>query len=148
MAAAPFDVLTTTASELKILLASGKVTSAQLIEVYLAENERNNGYLKAVICTAPKNSLIEKANALDRERSSGRTRSHLHGLPMLVKVGFTLTSCFVWRSHSAKDNMDTHPDLGMDTTAGSFALAGARPKKSAEVVGRVMSPSSTLVVAH
>ena len=95
MAAAPFDVLTTTASELQILLASGKVTSAQLVEVYLAEIERNNGYLKGVICTAAKNSLIDKANALDRERSSGRTRSHLHGLPMLVKVGFTLTFCFV-----------------------------------------------------
>lgn len=54
MAAAPFDVLTTTASELQILLASGKVTSAQLIEVYLAEIEKNNGYLKAVIFTAPK----------------------------------------------------------------------------------------------
>ena len=94
MAAAPFDVLATTASELQILLASGKVTSAELIEVYLAEIERNNGYLKAVICTAPRNSLIEKANALDRERSSGKTRSHLHGLPMLVKVGFTLTFCF------------------------------------------------------
>lgn len=95
MAAAPFDVLTTTASELQILLASGKVTSAQLIDVYLAEIERNNGYLKAVICTAPRNSLVEKANALDRERSSGTTRSHLHGLPMLVKVGFTLTFCFI-----------------------------------------------------
>ncbi|CAL8579858.1 hypothetical protein XPA_005588 [Xanthoria parietina] len=121
MAAAPFDVLTTTASELQILLASGKVTSAQLIDVYLAEIERNNGYLKAVICTAPRNSLVEKANALDRERSGGRTRSHLHGLPML-----------------AKDNMDTHPHLGMDTTAGSFALAGARPKKSADVVERLI----------
>ncbi|CAO1601940.1 hypothetical protein XANCAGTX0491_005578 [Xanthoria calcicola] len=94
MAAAPFDVLTTTASELEILLASGEITSAQLIEVYLAEIEKNNGYLKAVICTAPKDSLIEKANALDRERSSGTTRSHLHGLPMLVKVGFTLTIWF------------------------------------------------------
>lgn len=93
MAAAPFDVLTTTASELQILLASGKFTSAQLIEVYLVEIERNNGYLKAVICTAPKHSLFEKANALDRERSSGKTRSHLNGLPMLVKVGFNLTFC-------------------------------------------------------
>lgn len=44
--------------------------------------------------------------------------------------------------------MDTHPDLSMDTTAGSFALAGARPKKSADVVEKVMSPSSKLMVAH
>ncbi len=44
--------------------------------------------------------------------------------------------------------MDTHPHLGMDTTAGSFALAGARPKKSADVVERVMLPSLTLAIAH
>lgn len=78
MTAAPFDVLNTTASELEALLASGKVTSVQLIEIYLAEIEKNNRFLKAVIPTAPNNSLIEKANALDGERSSGTTRSHLH----------------------------------------------------------------------
>ncbi|KAI4111248.1 MAG: hypothetical protein LQ339_000709 [Xanthoria mediterranea] len=38
-----------------------------------------------------------------------------------------------------KDNMDTHPDLSMDTTAGSFALAGARPKKSADVVEKLVA---------
>ncbi|KAL8750099.1 MAG: hypothetical protein Q9199_007284 [Rusavskia elegans] len=85
MATAPFDVLTATASELEPLLASGKVTSVQLIEIYLAEIEKNNGYLKAVISTAPKNSLIEKANALDGERSSGSIRSQFPGLPILVK---------------------------------------------------------------
>lgn len=100
MATAPFDVLTATASELEPLLASGKVTSVQLIEIYLAEIEKNNGYLKAVISTAPKNSLIEKANALDGERSSGTTRSHLHGLPILVKVELTLTKCFIGNSQS------------------------------------------------
>lgn len=121
MANAPFDVLTTTASQVETLLASGNVTSAQLVEIYLAEIERNNGYLRAVISTAPRSSLIAQADALDRERSSGSLRSNLHGLPILVK-----------------DNTDTHPDLGMDTTSGSFALVGARPKKSADVVERLI----------
>ncbi|KAL8782231.1 MAG: hypothetical protein Q9213_005561 [Squamulea squamosa] len=126
MASAPFDVLTTTAKELETLLDSGKVTSAQLVEVYLAEIEKKNGYLKAVISTAPRNSLIERANVLDIERSSGTVRSHLHGLPILVK-----------------DNIDTHPNLGMDTTSGSFALAGARPRKSADVVERLPKGGNT-----
>ena len=40
-------------------------------------------------------------------------------------------------TYISKDNLDTHADLGMDTTSGSFALAGSRPKKSADVVERV-----------
>ncbi|KAL8830968.1 MAG: hypothetical protein Q9170_005492 [Blastenia crenularia] len=38
--------------------------------------------------------------------------------------------------------MDTHPDLGMDITASSFALGGARPKESADVVERNPGGSS------
>ncbi|KAL8851737.1 MAG: hypothetical protein Q9221_003347 [Calogaya cf. arnoldii] len=128
MATPPFDVLTTTASDLARLLHVGKVTSAKLIEVYLAEIEKSNGYLKAVITTAPKDSLIEKANALDEELANGGARSLLHGIPILVK-----------------DNMDTHPDLGMDTTAGSLALVGARPKKSADVVERLIKAGAIIL---
>ncbi|KAL8657006.1 MAG: hypothetical protein Q9226_002348 [Calogaya cf. arnoldii] len=119
MATPPFDVPTTTASDLARLLLAGKVTSAQLIEIYLAEIEKNNGYLKAVISTAPKDSLIEKAKALDEEFANGGPR--------------------------AKDNMDTHPDLGMDTTAGSLALVGARPKKSADVVERLIKAGAIIL---
>lgn len=43
MATAPYDVLTTTATELETLLDSGKLTSAQLAEVYLAEPTRTTG---------------------------------------------------------------------------------------------------------
>lgn len=93
MAAAPFDVLTTTATELGSFLSSGAVTSAQLVEVYLAEIDKHNGYLKAVIATAPKTSLVEKAKTLDNERSCGTVRSPLHGLPILVKVWPTLIAC-------------------------------------------------------
>lgn len=86
MESIPFDVLTTTAAELQSFLSSGKLTSTQIVEVYLAEIEKHNAYLKAVIATAPKSSLLERANALDKERTSGTTRSQLHGLPILVKV--------------------------------------------------------------
>ena len=53
MAPAPFDVLITPAAALQSLLRSGQLTSAQLGEIYLAEIEKHNGYLKAVIATAP-----------------------------------------------------------------------------------------------
>ena len=86
MESSPFDVLTTTAAELESLLDAGRLTSKELVHVYLAEIDKKNGYLKAVIATAPRTSLMEKAHALDEERSGGAIRSRLHGLPILVKV--------------------------------------------------------------
>lgn len=136
MATVAFDVLTTTAAELQMSLTSGLLTSVQLVQVYLDEIEKHNGYLKAVIAAAPRASLMQKAKALDEERSSGTIRSQLHGLPILVKVR-DAQQLGVQGLTRSQDNTATHPDLGMDTTAGSFALAGSRPKKSADVVEKV-----------
>ncbi len=69
-----------------MLLQASKVTSVQLIEIYLKQIELYNGYLKAVISTAPKSALLEKAKNLDVERSQGKMRSRLHGIPVLVKA--------------------------------------------------------------
>lgn len=136
MALATFDVLTTTAAELQKSLNPGLLTSVQLVEVYLDQIERHNGYLKVVIATASRVSLMEKAKTLDEERSSGTTRSQLHGIPVLVKVQSPQV-LYLQVLTIGQDNIATHPDLGMDTTAGSFALACSRPKKSADVVERV-----------
>lgn len=43
---------------------------------------------------------------MDDERQRGKVRTDLHGIPILVK-----------------DNMATDPALGMDTSAGNFALS-------------------------
>jgi amidase len=55
---------------------------------------------------------LARADTLDAERTAGRVRSGLHGIPIIVK-----------------DNFATHLDLGMDTTCGTVALRGARPKQ-------------------
>jgi len=94
MAPLQFDVLTTTAAELQSYLCSGKLTSARLVEVFLSEIEKYNGYLRAVIATAPKSTVMKIATALDEERSNGTTRSPLHGLPILVKVLLTSAACY------------------------------------------------------
>lgn len=89
MASPAFDPLTVTASELQDYLESGKLTSEQLVDVYLSEISKSNPYLKAVIATAPRESLLQRAQELDRERSAGKIRSKLHGIPILVKVDFS-----------------------------------------------------------
>ena len=122
------DPLTATAADLQSQLSSGKVNSVELVELYLSEIEKHNDYLKAVISTAPVKDVLAKARALDEERKSGHVRSPLHGIPILIK-----------------DNVATHPDLGMDTTAGSFALVGSRPKKSADVVERLLKAGAIVI---
>ena len=104
----PFDLLTATVRDLVILLDAGTVTSEQLINEYLARIDENNYKglkLRAVLEIAPYDSLIEQARQYDVERKEGKVRGPLHGIPILVK-----------------DIIATDPSLGMNTTAGSFAL--------------------------
>lgn len=82
----PFDPLVATASELQSSLQDLKITSVQLIELYLERIKTYDGYLHAVISTAPKASLLEEAERLDQERKRGIVRSPMHGIPILVKV--------------------------------------------------------------
>ncbi|WQF83994.1 Putative amidase signature domain-containing protein [Colletotrichum destructivum] len=91
-----FNVLTATITELEELLNGGTLTSEVVVTEYLEQIEAHNGYLHAVIATAPKALLPEKACFLDKERAASRVRGPLHGIPLLVK-----------------DNTATHPSLVM-----------------------------------
>ena len=102
------DLLTATVGDLVKLLDAGTVTSEQLIKEYIARIDENNYKglnLRAVLEIAPYDKLIEQARQYDVERKAGNIRGPLHGIPILVK-----------------DNIATDPGLGMNTTAGSFAL--------------------------
>ena len=45
-----------------------------------------------------------------------------------------------------KDNIATHPDLGMITSAGNLALRDSRPKRNAKIVDKVSQcPSMRLL---
>ncbi|KAF2655860.1 amidase family protein [Lophiostoma macrostomum CBS 122681] len=95
------DPLTATAVDLQNLLSEGKTTSSELVNLYLGRIAKDNGYLRAVIATSPQDVLEAEAKRLDDERQSGHIRSALHGIPILLK-----------------DNIATHPDLGLETTGG------------------------------
>jgi hypothetical protein len=86
MAPTAFDPLTTTASELQALFSQNKLTIADALEVYLAQVEKYNDYLHAVIELAPLAKLRDQAKALDKERQSGASYGPLHGIPVLIKV--------------------------------------------------------------
>ena len=66
-------------------------------------------------------SLLSLVNSgLDEERSRGMVRGPLHGIPIIVK-----------------DNVATAVELGMNTTAGSFALLGSAVPRDAHIVARL-----------
>ncbi|KAL6789708.1 amidase signature enzyme [Trichoderma sp. SZMC 28012] len=112
------DLLTATAEELQQLLKAGELTSVELVDRFFAQIDKHDNYLRAVLQRNPHARAV--AAALDLERKNGHLRGPLHGIPILIK-----------------DNIATHPSLGMNTTGGSLALLTSRPSKSAEVIERV-----------
>src|SRR5579871_5762199 len=97
-----------TIADLQRMLASGALTSRQVVELYVTRIERidrNGPTLRSVLEINPQ--ALEIADALDRERASGQVRGPLHGVPILLK-----------------DNIDTADH--MQTTAGSLALLDTR----------------------
>ncbi|KAF7552349.1 hypothetical protein G7Z17_g4394 [Cylindrodendrum hubeiense] len=102
------NLLKASAKDVSAALDAGHVTSLQLVNAYLDRIEAHNinGLdLRAVIETAPVDNVRTIAKRLDKERSKGKIRSPLHGVPILVK-----------------DNYNTDIELGMNSTAGSYVL--------------------------
>ena len=112
--------------DLQAALASGKITSRQLVAAYQA---RINAYdqqgpaLNSVVTLNP--AALSQADALDRERATKGARGPLHGIPVLVK-----------------DNFDTSD---MPTTAGTLALATLQPAKDAYQVARLRAAGAIIL---
>jgi amidase len=104
-AAHDFDFLEKSIPELQAAMASGQVSSKELVKGYLERIASLNPLLHSVIETNPNARSI--AQDLDNERRRGHIRGPLHGIPVLLK-----------------DNIAT--DDNMETTAGSLALVHSR----------------------
>ncbi|KAL2064596.1 hypothetical protein VTL71DRAFT_3733 [Oculimacula yallundae] len=120
------NVLTATARDIQKELTAKRITSVEVIDKYLDQISQHNSYLRAVIAICP--SARQQAEILDRERQNGKIRGPLHGVPVLLK-----------------DNIATHPELGMDTTAGILALAGSRPRQNADVVDKLIQAGAVIL---
>jgi amidase len=126
-----FDPMVATASELSELLEAGVLTSVEIVHTYITQIEQHNRrgrQLRALISVAPKHQLLAIAQYLDNERADGKIRGPLHGIPVVLK-----------------DNIMTDIRLGMDTTVGSYAFVGARPKKNATIVDRMIRKGMIII---
>ncbi|OQE35354.1 hypothetical protein PENCOP_c013G04170 [Penicillium coprophilum] len=115
------NVLTINAVDLQQLLEEKKTTSAHIVEKYLAQIHRYEPALNALISPAPRDQVLEIAKARDDERQKGQIRGPLHGIPIILKDSFVTAS-----------------ELGMSTTAGSYAFVGAKASKNGVITQRLI----------
>ncbi|MBW8369176.1 MAG: amidase [Arenimonas sp.] len=107
-------------------MAAGQLSAEALAGAYLERIEqidRAGPALNSVIELNP--DALADARALDAERSAGRVRGPLHGIPVLLK-----------------DNIDA---VGMANSAGSLALAGHRPTRDAFIVSRLRDAGAVIL---
>ncbi len=120
------DLQTVTIPELQAAMDAGKLTSAELVDAYLARIAAfdTGGSLKlnSIRTLAP--TAREQAEAADKARAAGDTRPLL-GIPVLLK-----------------DNVST---VDMPTTAGSIALEGAMPTRDATITKKLRAAGAIIL---
>jgi amidase len=123
-AASDFEFVEKKIPELQAAMASGQLTSKDLVKGYLRRIGSLNSLLHSVIETNPNAESI--AQQLDNERRRGHVRGPLHGIPVLVK-----------------DNIAT--DDNMETTAGSLALLHSRVPSDAVIIQRLRDAGAVIL---
>jgi amidase len=111
-----FELEEVTLMDLQAGMRSGKLTSEELVILYLEridKLDKKGPSINSFLEINPEALAIAKE--MDRERKQKGPRGILHGIPVVIK-----------------GNIDTAD--GMTTTAGSLALAGSRPPKDAFIV--------------
>jgi Asp-tRNA(Asn)/Glu-tRNA(Gln) amidotransferase A subunit family amidase len=124
--AAQIEVAEATITELQEAMTSGRATSVQITEAYLARihaYDQAGPRLNAMIRLNP--SALTDAEALDRERAQRGPRGPLHGIPVILK-----------------DNYDM---LGLPTSAGTLALATAFPPDDAFQVRKLREAGAVIL---
>lgn len=121
-----FDVVEKTIPDLQAAMVAGSVTSKQLVAAYLARidaYDQQGPRLNAMV--ALNGRALADAEALDKERASGRVRGPLHGIPIVIK-----------------DNYET---VDMPTTGGSIALAGFMTGRDAFQVRKLRAAGAVII---
>ena len=125
-AALPFEVTEASVADLQRALTANLVTSAQLVDAYLARiaaYDHAGPSINAMLRLNPR--ARAEATTLDAERKAGKVRGPMHGIPIVFK-----------------DNYDTKD---MITSAGSLALATHQPKSDAFLVAKLREAGAIII---
>ncbi len=118
-----FKVEDATIAELQSAMERQEISAIALVDYYLKRIEQFNKQLNAVISVNAR--ARETAILLDKERTAGRLRGSLHGIPIVIK-----------------DNIDT---ADLPTTGGCLALKDLQPKKDAFVVMKLKEAGAIIL---
>ncbi|WP_456279310.1 amidase [Bacillus sp. AK128] len=118
-----FKLEEATILELQEAMNQGRITSKQLVQLYLDRIAKYDSILNAITIINP--NALETAAKLDQEREQTGPRGPLHGTPIIVK-----------------DNYDTYD---MPTTAGSKSLEGSIPPDDSFQVERLRSAGAVII---
>ena len=122
-----FELSEATITDLQQKMQAKQYTSRLLTELYLKridEIDKNGPKLNSVI--EINKDALNMADAMDKERSQGKVRGPLHGIPILIK-----------------DNINTGDN--MHTTAGSLALGDNFAKQDAFIVYKLREAGAVLL---
>jgi len=119
------DLQTATIPQLQAAMTAGRLTSRQLTQAYLDRIAAyDHGSVQLNTIRTLTDGPLAQADAADAARSRGVSGPML-GIPVLLK-----------------DNVGT---LDADTTAGSIALAGNRPRRDASVTAQLRSAGAVIL---
>ncbi|WP_183558068.1 amidase [Mucilaginibacter sp. SP1R1] len=122
-----FELSEATITDLQQKMKAKQYTSRLLTELYLKridEIDKNGPKLNAVI--ELNKDALNMADAMDKERSQGKVRGPMHGIPVLIK-----------------DNINTADN--MHTTAGSLALGDNFAKQDAFIVHKLREAGAVIL---
>jgi amidase len=122
--AAPYEVAEKSIDQLKTDLASGRVTSAELVKGYLQRIATLDRKLRAVLALNP--AAADQAHASDAARRRGEPMGPLAGVPVLIK-----------------DNIETADPIA--TTAGSLALKANISGRDAPLVAQLRAAGAIVL---
>ena len=121
--APPFVLVEATIPQMREAMEHGRLTSHDLVEMYLARIGMYQQTLKAAVYVNP-NALKEAAER-DRERAAGRVRGPLHGIPIALK-----------------DNIHT---INMPTSGGALAFDGFIPPYEATLTKHLTAAGAIII---
>jgi amidase len=113
-----------TATELAALMRGGEVSAREVMEAHLAQIERVNPRVNAIV-TLTAEQALDQADAADRALAAGEPLGPLHGLPVGVK--------------------DLVPTKGVRTTYGSRIFADHVPSESGIIAERERAAGAIMV---
>jgi amidase len=122
-AQAEFSVVEASIADLQQAMASGRVTSRELVQQYLMRIALYDRKLHAVMTVNP--NVLREAEERDRERAQGKLRGPLHGIPIALK-----------------DNIHT---TDMPTTGGALAFEGFVPPYEATLVKNLRDAGAIII---